>query len=165
MNYFSVNRLIIVTQEDIDEGNIPGINDFHDKFHDGENLWLMNEVMDGPDFNLLSVYLIPAIDGGATIDYLCDYSPLENLIGMACMMYDDEDVEDVVMSDIMNRFEDYDIDEAEVFSLVQEAIKETEEDEGLIALAEYLVSLEIPEVNIFLDLMVKERGYIECHQN
>lgn len=154
-----------MTQEDIDEGNIPGINDFPEKFHDGKNLWLMNEVMDGPDFNLLSVYLIPAIDGGATIDYLCDYGPLENLIGMACMMYDDDEVEDVVMSDIMSRFEGYDIDETEVFSLVQGAIQKTEEDEGLIALAEYLVSFEIPEVNIFLDLMVKERGYIECHQN
>ena len=55
MNYFSENRLIIVTQEDIDEGNIPGINDLPDEFHDGENLWLMNEVMDGPEFNLLCV--------------------------------------------------------------------------------------------------------------
>lgn len=165
MNYFSENRLIIVTQEDIDEGNIPGINDLPDEFHDGENLWLMNEVMDGPEFNLLSVYLIPAINGGATIDYLSDYTPLGNLIGLSCMMYADDEVEDVVMSDIMNLFGDYDIDEAEVFSLVQGAIKETEEDEGLIALAEYLVSFEIPEVNIFLDLMVKERGYIECHQN
>ena len=154
-----------MTQEDIDEGNTPGINDFSDKFHDGENLWLMNEVMDAPDFYLLSVYLIPAIDGGATIDYLCDYTPLEDLIGLSCMWYDDEDVEDVVMSYIMNQFDGYDLDEAEVFSLVQGAIKKTEEDEGLIALADYLVSFEIPEVNIFLDLMVKERGYIECHQN